>query len=90
MRFSDDRISHLAHLIYDRLWKADLVDYPNENMALQTMKDALFAFFHLEDDIDTRVTEKIQTQKRGIAPGSAEWDVLYQKYFSEEWRKLGH
>lgn len=89
MRFSEDRLSHWAHLIYDRLWKDNLVDYPDEARSLNGLKDALHKFFHIEDEIDTRVMQKIQSQKRNIAQGSPEWDILYQKYFVEEYQKLG-
>lgn len=89
MRFSEDRLSHLAHLIYDRLWNDNLVDYDDESRALQGFKESLHKFFQLEDEIDTRVIQKIQSQKRNIAQGGSEWDILYQKYFMEEYQKLG-
>jgi len=89
MRVSEDRLSHLAHLILDGLSRDHVVDYSRKEIALQGLKDALFGFFHLEDEVDTRVLEKIRSQKRNIPEGSPEWDILYQKYFAEEWQKLG-
>jgi len=42
-----------------------------------------------EGRMDQMVRQKIQSQKREIAEGSAEWDILFRKYYSEELRKLG-
>ena len=42
---SEDRISHLAHRIIDRLWKDDLADFADEPRALQAAKDSVAAFF---------------------------------------------
>lgn len=90
MRFSDDRLSHVAHLIFEHLRDEGLVAYPRDDRGLQGIKDALHHFFRLEDGVDTRVVEKIRSQKRGILEGGRDWEILYQKYFAEEWQKLGH
>jgi hypothetical protein len=37
-----------------------------------------------DEAIDAIVRRKIETQKRTIAEGSDEWDVLYRKYYEEE------
>ena len=42
-----------------------------------------------EGQIEQAVRHKIVSQKREIAEGSAEWDILFRKYYSEEMRKLG-
>ena len=86
-RLSDSRISHLAHLVIDGLWKNDLVDFPNEGRALAEAKRVLHEFFQQEDQVDDRVRKKIQSLSRSVPPGSREWDVLYRKYFEEEMRK---
>ncbi len=86
-RLSDNRISHLAHLITDGLWKEDLADFPNEARALAETKNVLKEFFSREDRLDEVVRQKIQSLSRHIPPGSREWDVLYRKYLEEEIRK---
>jgi len=30
MNISEDRTSHIAHKVLDRIWKNDLVDFPTE------------------------------------------------------------
>jgi hypothetical protein len=86
-RLSDNRISHLAHLILDGLWKEDVADFPNEARALAETKAVLADFFNREDHLDAVVRQKIQSLSRPIPPGSREWDVLYRKYFEEEAKK---
>ncbi len=84
---TESRISHLAHLIIDGVWKNDLADFPNEARALAETKRVLDEFFGGEDRLDDIVRQKIQSLSRRVAPGSREWDVLYRKYYEEELRK---
>jgi hypothetical protein len=86
-RLSESRISHLAHLIVDGLWKEDMADFPNEARALAETKLILADFFNVEDRVDEFVRHKIQSLSRPIPPGSREWDVLYRKYMEEELKK---
>ena len=86
-RLTESRISHLAHLIIDGVWKNDLADFPSEARALAETKRVLDEFFGGEDRLDDIVRQKIQSLSRRIAPGSREWDVLYRKYYEEELRK---
>ena len=86
-RLSENRISHLAHLIVDGIRKESLADFSDERRALAESKRVLHEFFQREDQLDDRVREKIQSLSRHIPPGSREWDVLYRKYLEEELRK---
>ncbi len=86
-RLTESRISHLAHLIIDGVWKNDLADFTNEACALAETKRVLEEFFGGEDRLDDIVRQKIQSLSRRVAPGSREWDVLYRKYYEEELRK---
>lgn len=86
-RISESRISHLAHLIIDGLWKEDLADFPHEARALTETKRVLNEFFNREDHLDEVVRQKIQSLSRPIPPGSREWDILYRKYLEEELKK---
>ena len=88
-RLSESRISHLAHLILDTLWKEDLADFPNEGRALAETKAVLAEFFNREEFLDETVRKKIQSLSRHVPAGSREWDILYRKYLEEELRKRG-
>ena len=86
-RLSENRISHLAHLIVDGLGKGNLADFFPEGRALAETKRVIHEFFQREDDIDELVRRKIMSLSRHVPAGSREWDVLYRKYFEEEKRK---
>ncbi|MBI2412927.1 MAG: DUF507 family protein [Deltaproteobacteria bacterium] len=89
MRLSDDRISHIAHLVFDGVWKDDLVDFKNEDKALIEIKRALTDYLKVEDEADTIARNKIRSLSRDVPEGSREWDILYKKYFEEEASKKG-
>ena len=86
-RVSENRISHLAHLVIDGLRKSGLVNFTNEGRALTETKQVLHEFFQREDHLDEIVRQKIQSLSRHVPLGSREWDVLYRKYLEEEMRK---
>ena len=88
MKYSEDRIKNIALQIHDRLYLDNDVDYTDEDEALKVIKDTLLHYFQLEDQLDDIVTKKILSLKRGVTPGSAEWDIMYQKYFEEEMQKM--
>ena len=87
MKYSEDRIMNIALQIHDRLYLDNEVDYTDEDESLKIVRQTMLGFFSLEDKIDDVVTNKILTLKRGVTPGSPEWDILYQKYFEEELNK---
>ncbi len=89
MILSEDRQSHLAHVIIDGIWEDDLVDYSDDDLALRMAKKAIVAFVQEMGDVDATVKQKLQTLKRNVVEGSPEWDVLYRKYMSEELNKRG-
>lgn len=89
MKFSDDRISHIAHLIHDRLYQDLLLDYTDEDKALREIKRTLIEYLKVEEEADEAARQKVATLKRQVAEGSREWEVLYRKYFEEELTKRG-
>ena len=84
---SEDRISHLAHRIIDKLWKDDLADFPDERRALQAAKDSIAAYFAVSEEVDQAVRKKLASYAQAKVPGSREWEILYQKFHQEEMAK---
>ena len=84
MNISEDRISHIAHKVIDKLWKDDLVDFPIEPRALQRVKLSLDEFFTISDEIDQTVRRKLASYSQTKVPGSREWEILYRKFYEEE------
>lgn len=89
MIISEDRQSHLAHVITDAIWNDDLVDYSDDEMALRVAKKAIAEFVKEDEEIDQRARDKVTSLKRGVVEGSPEWDILYKKYYEEERNRRG-
>ena len=87
MRLTEDRISHLSHLVIDRLYKDDIADFPDEAQALREAKKVFSHYVRVEDEVDTFVRQKIAKLSRQVPEGGREWDILYRKYFEEEMAK---
>lgn len=89
MIISEDRQSHLAHLVTDGVWEDDLVDFTDDDQALRAAKKALLEFVQEAQDIDDKARAKVASLKRNVIEGSPEWDILYKKYYEEERGKRG-
>ena len=85
---SDEKISHLSHIILQAVKKSQLVTVGAEDgKVLKEIKKVLAAELAQEAEIDRKVRTKLASYSRGIVEGSGEWDVLYRKTFEEESRK---
>ena len=87
IRFSEGRLSYLAHAIVATLQSEGLAEIENERHVLAAIKHALDAQREREATLDELVRRKIASLSRNVPPGSREWDVLYQRYLEEEHRK---
>ena len=50
--------------------------------------DILNKWLKKEEAVDMEARRKIESQTRRIPEGSAEWDILYRKYYEEELRNI--
>lgn len=85
----DEQVSVLAHKIHDTLYQDDLVDYLEEERALRQIKETLRETLKADDILGEKVRHKILSLKRSVPEGSAEWQILYEKYLEEELNKRG-
>ena len=75
----------MSHLILRYMDSEDALEYFDEPQEIrQTIVKIISDEMHADEVIDVLVRRKIESQKRAIPEGSAEWDVLYRKYFEEE------
>jgi hypothetical protein len=88
VRLSDERISHISHLIMNGLITGKLIEaiQPEEKM-FREIKRTVTTELHEEDEVDALVRRKIQSLSRTVPEGSSEWGVLYHKYLDEEMRR---
>lgn len=88
MIVSEERIYHLAHVIMDAPWKDDLIDYKDEAKVLKSIREVLLDYFKKDEKVSEIVRNKISSLKNKVFEGSREWEVLYNKYYEEEFKKL--
>ena len=85
MKLSRERILHLSHLILDYLNNEDRVEFFDEPQAIRGQIVRLITDdLRADEAIDAAARRKIESQKRTIAEGSDEWEILYRKYYEEE------
>jgi len=90
MRLSEDKTSHLSHLVYDALVKQGAVRFlVDDAKARRELKQSIARWLKSEEEIDETVRKKILSYSRKITEGSPEWDVLFQKHYLEEMNKRG-
>jgi uncharacterized protein len=90
MKLSRDKINDLSHKIVAALRKSRdfrLKRDPND-VRLEMVK-AITELLQTEERVDKAARTKIRTQKREIAEGTEEWDLLHKRYYAEELKKLG-
>ncbi|KAF0220803.1 MAG: hypothetical protein FD174_800 [Geobacteraceae bacterium] len=87
MHISEDRTSHIAHKILDKLWRDDLADFPDEGGALNAIKGSIAAYFSVAGEIDEAVRKKLASYAQAKVQGSRDWEILYQKFYKEEMAK---
>ncbi len=90
MTLSDEKISHLTHVLFKGLIEKDLIDtIVEEGMVRREIKRSIVSFLKISEDIDLAVRKKLQSFSRKIVEGSPEWEVLYKKFYKEEAARRG-
>ncbi len=85
MKLSDDKITHMTHVILKALLDKGIIDITEEEGTVRrAMKRAIVAELQIGDDMDEAVRKKIESLSKHVAEGSPEWEVLYRKYYREE------
>lgn len=87
MQISEDRISHIAHKIVEKVWRDDLADFSDEARALTTVKLSITGYFSIAGEVDEIVRKKLASYSQAKVQGSREWEILYQKFYQEEMAK---
>ena len=87
MKFSANRQNDLANqILKDLLKEKSLEGFPRETLFTEIIQG--FRLFDKEwDELDREISHKIHSIKRGVLPGSSEWDVLYGRFLEELFRK---
>ena len=90
MMLSDDKVTHMSHVLLRELLAKDTIDIIEEEGTVRhSIRRAIFEQLKIGQDIDDAVRAKIGSLSRHVPEGSPEWDVLYQQYFDSEELKRG-
>src|SRR6202163_498556 len=90
MKLSRDKINDISHKVVAALRKSRdfrLKRDPND-VRLELVK-VMTEILQTEEKVDRAARTKIRTQKKDIAEGTEEWDLLHRRYYAEELKKLG-
>ena len=90
MKLSRDKVNDLSHKIVTALRKSrDFRVRKDQNELRLALVREMTDVLQLEDRVDRAARAKIRTQKRDIAEGGEEYDLLHKRYYAEELKKLG-
>jgi len=89
MRLTREKVNLLSHQITERLASIDEVEFVEDRNTIRlAVVDILNKWLKKEEEIDKAARHKVDAQKRAIPEGSAEWEILYRKYYEEEMRTV--
>ena len=90
MKLSHEKVVQLSHRITSAIEALDEVEIFEEPSVIrqETMR-ILTELLREEEKIEETARQRIASQRRIIPEGSAEWEILFRKYYLEELRKLG-
>jgi hypothetical protein len=89
MRLSHERCVHLSHQVINHLEDDDQVEFlrdPND-IRLKILQ-VLEGEMARQDELEEGIRRRIATQRRDIPEGSAEWEILFRKYYEDEMKKI--
>ena len=85
MKLSHEKMVHLSHVLATVLEADGAVTFlrPHNDVRLLTL-EVLRQETLREEEMEQRARDRIASMRRGIAEGSAEWDILFKKYYDDE------
>lgn len=84
---SSERQSALVGAIVKDLLKKKIVPASSREDLFQSVRQGFSRFLEEWQHIHEEVRGKIESIKRGVLSGSAEWDVLYFRFFEEKYKQ---
>ena len=84
-RLSDEKLNHLSHVLIEALGKLKGIAFAKQrNPARLRILRLLTDGVRAEDELQERIRQKIGSTKRQVPEGSAEWEILFRRYYEEE------
>lgn len=84
MRLSREKINALAYQVTERLATSDEIEFLEDRNTIRlAVFDIVTKWLKKEEIVDIAARKKVDSQQRKIPEGSAEWEILYRKYYEE-------
>ncbi len=91
MRLSEERIQFIAQQIAKELIDKGLVQFGGSRMVMEAeISRVVMNDLKIEEEIDREVVEMIDSMKRTIPAGSAEWQAIYSQKKEEIARRKNY
>ncbi|PKO19384.1 hypothetical protein CVU37_04110 [candidate division BRC1 bacterium HGW-BRC1-1] len=91
MRLSEERITFIAHQIAEDLVSKNLVKFGGSLLVMEAeIARVIASDLKIEEEIDREVVEMIDSMKRAIPQGSAEWQAIYSQKKEEIARRRNY
>jgi hypothetical protein len=89
MRLSHERCVSLSHQVINALEDDDQVEFLRDlnDIRLKVLQ-ILEAEMARQDEIEETIRRRILTQRRDLPEGSAEYDLLFRRYYEDEMKKV--
>ena len=88
MSLSDEKASHLSHLILNHFKDPARARLKVEEVTvLREIKRVLAAELQVDAAVDSVVRRRLASYSRPLMEGSTEWETMYRKTLEEEMRK---
>lgn len=90
MKLTDDKISHLTHIILKGLLEKGTVTALDEEAHIRReIKRVIVKELKIAEGIEETVRKKLQSYSKKIHEGGSEWEVMFNKLYEEESAKKG-
>jgi len=84
VRLSREKINALAYQVTERLATSDEIEFLEDRNTIRlAVFDIVTKWLKKEETVDLAARKKIESQQKKIPEGSAEWEILYRKYYEE-------
>ena len=86
---SEDKMSHILHLMLDGVEKAKMATFPDKERAIREARKSSFKYISEVNAVGEVARKRVLAMKNPPPEFSSEYDILYRKFYEEEMRKKG-
>ena len=90
MKLSRDKINDISHKLLTTIRGSRVFRLKKDHNEIRLdLVRGISELLTTEEKVDRAARQKIKSQKREIAEGTEEWDLLHRRYYAEELKKFG-